>query len=94
MCTETIKLIVIGAISLIAITVILGVIHVNIKREKGWGEYSTKLVGTIFIVAMVLIAYIYDTSNSSSSFALLGTLAGYFLGSRKNKGKDKANGNE
>ena len=87
--SETSKLIVIGIVSLIAVVVICKIIHVNIKRNKGFGEYSTKLVGITFIVAMALIAYVYDASKSSSSFALLGTLAGYFLGYRKNNNNNK-----
>ena len=90
MCKETIKLIVISAILLITTIIIWRVIYVNTKREKGFGEYSTKLVGITFIVAMALIAYVYDSNNSSMIFALLGTLAGYFLGYRKeNKEKDE-----
>jgi len=90
MNTEAIKLIVIGIISFIVIAVLCGIILVNIKKGSAWGEYSTKLVGITFIVAMALIAYIYDASNSNSPiFALLGTLAGYFLGCRKSKGKNK-----
>jgi ABC-type cobalt transport system substrate-binding protein len=89
MCTETIKLIVIGTISLVAIVVICGVICVNINKDRGWGGYSTKLVGITFIVTMALIAYIYDTSNINSSlFALLGTLAGYFMGYRSREDKE------
>jgi len=70
--------------------VIWRLIAVNTTSGRSWGEYSTKLVGITFIVAMALIAYIYDASNSSTAFALLGTLAGYFLGYRKEK-KEREN---
>jgi hypothetical protein len=83
---ETMQLIVIGAILFTAIVVICKIGYVNINKKKGWGEYSTKLVGITFIGAMALIAYVYDASNCSTSFALLGTLGGYFMGYRK---KDK-----
>ncbi|MDR2955788.1 MAG: hypothetical protein LBV43_11970 [Prevotella sp.] len=85
MNTDATKLIVICAISVIAIIIIWRIIHVNIKNGKSFGEYSTKLIAITFIVAMALIAFIYDASNSSSAFALLGTLAGYFLGYKKEK---------
>ena len=79
----------IGAICLITIVVIVAITYVNINKKSAWGEYSTKLVGITFIVAMALIAYVYESTNSSMIFALLGTLARYFLGYRKeNKEKD------
>ena len=88
MCPNSLKLIVIAVISFVAIIAICGIVCVNIKNKRSWGEYSTKLVGITFIVAMAIIAYVYDTSNSNSSlFTLLGTLAGYFLGHRNKKGK-------
>ena len=80
---KCIKLITIVAILSVTGIVIGGIICVNIRSKRAWGGYSTKLVGVTFIVAMALIAYVYDTCTNSPIYALLGTLAGYFLGHGK-----------
>lgn len=79
---DIVKIIIVVVVSLVAVFAICRIIKAQLENNKGWGKYSTKLVGITFIVAMAIIAYIYDASNSSSVFALLGTLAGYFLGSQ------------
>ena len=82
---KCIKLIVIGIIAIITLFTICRIGHVNKSTNRGWGEYSTKLVGVVFIVAIAIIAFVYDSNSNSAFFTLLGTLAGYFLGYRRNK---------
>ena len=91
------RLIVIGIITVLTLLTICKIAYVNVVNKKGWGEYSTKLIGITFIVAIALIAFIYDaSSNNSALFTLLGTLAGYFLGYQKKKkeGNTKKEKNE
>jgi hypothetical protein len=78
------KLILVGLVLLFTFAVICRSIYVLIKRGKVFGESSTKLIGLTVVVGAALIVCILDCDNGAV-FALLGTIAGYFLGQKRPK---------
>ena len=62
--------------------VILIEVIVMLKRGRGWGTDSVRIVGLtlVIIVAMFLATSTISAERLSAAYALLGTIAGYFIG--------------
>ena len=57
-------------------------ILVMIKRERGWGAQSSRIVGITLVViaAMFLVTTSIGQDRIAPAIGLLGTVAGYLLG--------------
>ena len=68
--------------------VVIGLeILVMLKRERGWGTYSTRLVGITLVIVSVMFLIISKVNDTrlASAFGLLGTIAGYLIGKSDKK---------
>ena len=71
--------------------VVIGLeVLVMIKRGRGWGLQSSRIVALTLVViaALILVVSQVQSEKASAGFGLLGTVAGYMFG-RSDQGREK-----
>ena len=67
--------------------IIVVIAAIMIKKDTGWGEYSTRMLGLTLVITggLFLITAGYSQNQIAPMMGLLGTVAGYLLGHKKEK---------